>query len=145
MKRIAAGFLGLFLMVGCAEEVVKKPENLIPKEKMADILNDLAILNASTSAASNKFEDSGINIMEFLYKKYGIDSVQFSQSDLYYASVPLEYQSIYENIDAKLEERTKIMEERSMKKNDSIRKVNEARKDSLNANKDKKKVVPTKP
>ena len=92
MKRIAAGFLGLFLMMGCAEEVVKKPENLIPKEKMADILNDLAILNASTSAASNKFEDSGINIMEFLYKKYGIDSVQFSQSDLYYASVPLEYQ-----------------------------------------------------
>lgn len=112
---------------------------------MADILNDLAILNASTSAASNKFEDSGINIMEFLYKKYGIDSVQFSQSDLYYASVPLEYQSIYENIDAKLEERTKIMEERSMKKNDSIRKVNEARKDSLNANKDKKKVVPREP
>ena len=145
MKRIAAGFLGLFLMMGCAEEVVKKPENLIPKEKMADILNDLAILNASTSAASNKFEDSGINIMEFLYKKYGIDSVQFSQSDLYYASVPLEYQSIYENIDAKLEERTKIMEERSMKKNDSIRKVNEARKDSLNANKDKKKVVPREP
>lgn len=135
----------LVLATACAEKVIEEPENLIPKEKMADILNDLAILNASTSAASNKFEDSGINIMEFLYKKYGIDSIQFSQSDLYYASVPLEYQSIYENVEARLEERTKIMEERSMRKNDSIRKVNEARKDSLNAKKDKKEVVPREP
>ena len=139
------GFLGLFLMASCAEEVVKKPENLIPKEKMADVLHDLAILNASTSAASSKFEDSGINIMEFLYEKYGIDSVQFSQSDLYYASVPLEYQSIYENVEAKLEERTKMMEERSMQRNDSIRKANEARKDSLNAEKEKKEVISTEP
>ncbi|RIV44113.1 DUF4296 domain-containing protein [Flagellimonas pelagia] len=145
MRRISKAFLVLVLATACAEKVIEEPENLIPKEKMADILNDLAILNASTSAASNKFEDSGINIMEFLYKKYGIDSIQFSQSDLYYASVPLEYQSIYENVEARLEERTKIMEERSMRKNDSIRKVNEARKDSLNAKKDKKEVVPREP
>lgn len=138
--------MGLFLMVGCAEEVIKKPENLIPKEKMADILHDLAILNASASAASNKFEDSGINIMEFLYKKYDIDSVQFSQSDLYYASVPLEYQSIYEDVEAKLEERTKMMEERSMQKNDSIRKAAQQKNDSINATgKEIKKEVPTAP
>ncbi len=143
MKRIAVCFLVTFLIAACAEEVVKKPENLIPKEKMADILHDLAILNATKSNASNKFDESGIDIMEFLYPKYDIDSAQFSQSDLYYASVPLEYQSIYEKVEAKLEERTKIMEERSMQKNDSIRKVNEARKDSLNAKKEKKEVVPT--
>ena len=150
MKRIAAVFLGLFLMVGCAEEVIKKPENLIPKDKMADILNDLAILNATKSTASNKFDESGIDIMEFLYQKYDIDSTQFSQSDLYYASIPLEYQSLYETVEKKLDNKAKIMEERAKAKNDSVKKANEAKKangankDSSNtANKEIKKVVPT--
>ncbi|RUA10373.1 MAG: DUF4296 domain-containing protein [Flavobacteriia bacterium] len=131
-----------FLIAACAEEVVKKPENLIPKEKMADILHDLAILNAAKSNVSNKFDESGIDIMEFLYHKYDIDSAQFSQSDLYYASVPLEYQSIYEKVEAKLEERTKIMEERSMQKNDSIRKAIQEKNDSISTtNKEVKRKV----
>ncbi|MCB0371543.1 MAG: DUF4296 domain-containing protein [Muricauda sp.] len=131
MKKVVLYFLGFFMLVSCAEKVVEEPDNLIPKDKMTSILLDLAILNASKSAAKNKFEDTGINIMDFLYRKYAIDSTQFAQSDLYYASNPLEYQSIYETVDAKLKVAKKDLEERSKRRSDSIRKANLAKSDSI--------------
>ena len=138
MKKVVLCFLGFFIAVSCAEKVVEEPENLIPKEKMTAILLDLAILNASKSAAKSKFEDTGINIMDFLYKKYTIDSTQFAQSDLYYASNPLEYQSIYETVNAKLKVAKKDLEERSKRRSDSVRKASLARSDSLKAAKAQK-------
>lgn len=130
MKKLL--FLLVFLMVvSCAEKVVEEPENLIPKEKMIDILHDLAILNATKTTVGAKLDESGIDVMEFLYKKYQIDSTQFSESDLYYASLPLEYQSIYTEVETKLDMRQKTMEEATEKKNDSIRKANEKRSDSI--------------
>jgi hypothetical protein len=69
--------------------------------------------------------------MDFLYRKYAIDSTQFAQSDLYYASNPLEYQSIYETVDAKLKVAKKDLEERSKRRSDSIRKANLAKSDSI--------------
>lgn len=130
MKKLL--FLLVFLMVvSCAEKVVEKPDNLIPKEKMIDILHDLAILNATKTTIGAKLDESGIDIMEFLYKKYQIDSIQFSESDLYYASLPLEYQAIYTEVETRLDKRQKAMEEATEKKNDSIRKANEKRSDSI--------------
>ncbi len=109
---------------------MEKPENLIQKEKMVLILYDLAILNAAKSAYTSSFEDDKIETMEFLYRKYGIDSVQFSQSDLYYASIPLEYQAIYERVNALLEKKQKMLEEENEQRTDSIRKANEKLEDS---------------
>lgn len=132
MKKLL--FLLVFLMVvSCAEKVVEEPDNLIPKEKMVDILHDLAILNATKTTIGAKLDESGIDIMEFLYQKYQIDSTQFSESDLYYASLPLEYQAIYTEVETKLDTRQKAVEEATEKKNDSIRKANEKRSDSIKA------------
>lgn len=145
MKKVVLYFLGFFMLVSCAEKVVEEPDNLIPKEKMTSILLDLAILNASKSAAKNKFEDTGIDIMDFLYRKYDIDSTQLAQSDLYYASNPLEYQSIYETVDAKLKEAKKDLEERSKRRSDSIKKLNLAKNDSIKAAKVKENMEPIEP
>lgn len=132
MKKLL--FLLVFLMaVSCAEKVVEEPDNLIPKEKMIDILHDLAILNATKSTVGAKLDETGIDVMGFLYKKYQIDSTQFSESDLYYASLPLEYQAIYTEVETRLDKRQKAMEEATEKKNDSIRKANEKRSDSIRA------------
>jgi len=138
MKYIVTLFLGTILLVSCAEKVVEEPENLIPKEKMTEILHDLAILNAAKSGASRKFKDSGIDVMEFLYKKYGIDSTQFSESDLYYASIPLEYQSIYENVEKRLGRKKDTLEAIGKRRNDSVRQANKKRTDSLKEVKIKK-------
>lgn len=145
MKYIITFFLGLMLLVSCAEKVVEEPENLIPKEKMTEILHDLAILNAAKSGARNKFNESGIDVMEFLYEKYGIDSTQFSQSDLYYASLPLEYQTIYQEVEARLKRQKDTLEAIGKRRNDSVRKANLKRSDSLKALKEKGEVKKTKP
>ena len=138
MKYIVTLFFGMILLVSCAEKVVEEPENLIPKEKMTEILHDLAILNASKSLTSSKLKDSGIEVMEFLYEKYDIDSTQFSQSDLYYASIPLEYQSIYEGVEARIKKQKDTLEAIGERRNDSIRKANKKRSDSLKAIKEEK-------
>lgn len=130
MKKLVFLF-GFLMVVSCAEKVVEEPDNLIPKEKMIDILHDLAILNATKTTVGAKLDESGIEIMEFLYKKYQIDSVQFSESDLYYASLPSEYQSIYTEVETRLDKRQKAMEEEIEKRNDSVRKANEKRSDSI--------------
>lgn len=142
MKKAILILVGL-LFLACGEKVVEEPENLIPKEKMTDILYDLAILNATKSSFSSVFEKTGIDIMEFLYEKYDIDSIQFAESDLYYASVPLEYQSIYEDIDARIERRKEAMEKATTRRNDSIREAQNKRRDSIQAlQKEKDSVTP---
>lgn len=141
MKYIVTYILGFMVLVSCAEKVVDEPENLIPKEKMTEILHDLAILNASKSGAARKFKDSGIDIMEFLYAKYDIDSAQFSESDLYYASIPLEYQTIYKDVEARLKRQKDTLEAIGKRLNDSIREANVRRNDSLKAIREQKEGV----
>ncbi|WP_222981916.1 DUF4296 domain-containing protein [Flagellimonas meishanensis] len=136
MKKSIVCFLLPFLLWNCAEKVMEKPENLIPKEKMVLILHDLAILEAAKSSFKSTWDQHGMETMEFLYKQYGIDSVQFAQSDLYYASVPLEYQSIYEQVDGMLEKKQKALEDLTKQRNDSIKEVNQAMRDSLGTIKD---------
>lgn|SRR5688572_9502758 len=134
--------LGFLMLLACAEKVVDKPKNLIPKDKMIDILHDLALLNATRTTIGARMDDIGIETMEFLYDRYQIDSLQFAQSDLYYASMPLEYQAIYTAVEARLDERVKIIEEAAEKRSDSIRKATEKRQDSINRSKKGDTLIP---
>ncbi len=134
MVRVIPIFLAL-IMFSCNEKVVEKPENLIPKEKMVQILHDLAVLNSIKSTNQLMLDQNNIKIMDFLYEKYGIDSVQYVQSDLYYASIPLEYQSIYEKVEAILEKKSSDFERITQKRNDSVRKAREKKKERGNTKK----------
>lgn len=118
MNRIVL-LIALLLFFSCAEKLIERPENLIPKEKMMDILRDLAILNAGRTTNVSILHNNEIEPMPYLYAKYGIDSTQFSDSDRYYASIPEEYEDIYKNVEARLEkEKEEIV---ALKKvNDSI-------------------------
>lgn len=125
MKKVIY-ILFLVLMGSCAEKLLEKPNNLIPKDKMVDILNDLAILNAAKSTNVAILRNHDIEPMEYIFTKYEIDSVQFVESDRYYASIPEEHEKIYIAVEAKLEQE----EERlsfAKKERDSIKRVkNEA-------------------
>lgn len=121
MKRFLAFLWIISLASSCVEKVIEKPKDLISKERMTNILFDIAILQGAKSTNSIVLENNGIEIMPLIYEKYQIDSVQFVQSDLYYASVPLTYQSIYETIEARLEQQRVSIEEERKQKNDSLR------------------------
>ena len=90
------------LALSCGKKLMEEPEDLIPVEKMSEILYDMAVLDAIDNSYPQVLTDNDLKVMEFLYKKYGIDSLQFVQSDLYYASVPAEYQKIYEAVEERL-------------------------------------------
>lgn len=109
------------ILFSCGEEVIDKPVNLISKEKMIDILYDLAIIDAAKSTGPQVMENKNFVPMQFIYSKYEIDSIQFVSSDLYFASKPLEYEDIYKKI-----------EERIKKEKERFEKLKEKKKDSLN-------------
>ncbi len=81
----------------------KKPKNLIPKDKMTDVLYDLHIVNAAKSVNKNVLEVHGINPEKFIFEKHKIDSLQFAQSNDYYAYDTKAYKSIVTKVKERME------------------------------------------
>lgn len=106
------------LVLGCAEQQVPRPENLIPSARMSDILYDIAVLHAIEGSYPKVLNNNEISVMAFVYEKYGIDSLQLTQSDLYYASRPAEYEAIYKAVEDRVASQRDSL-------NDVIRGVNE--------------------
>ena len=101
---------------------------------MAKIYYDLAIVTAAKNTNNAILKKHHIEGMDYIYTKYGIDSVQFVQSDLYYASNPDIYKEIYENSEKRIKEDVKVIEdEKELKrKQDSIERAkNPQQLDSL--------------
>ncbi len=136
--RIAILILIFTCLMSCVEEALKKPENLIPMEKMSLILYDLALINSAKSTNPAILESKNIETMPYLYDKYGIDSAQFVNSDTYYASRPTEYEAIYRAVEMRLQKEKEEMEEERRRVSDSIRieaekrREEQLKKDSLN-------------
>lgn len=122
MKRVLYLLIFLMLASACNEKVIEKPEDLIAREKMIDILYDLALINAGKAIDPLALEKNQLEPMAYIYEKYQIDSSQFVRSDLYYAAIPEEYEAIYKSLEERLEaERLRIEEERQQV-SDSTRK-----------------------
>ena len=135
MKKPILLIVAILVLVSCGEKLVEPPEDLIPKDKMTDVLYDLAVLNAAKNTNASILKNNNIETMQYLYEKYGIDSVQFVKSDAYYASIPLEYQAIYKTVESRLEKKKKQMKDARKKINDSTRqkviKPSDKKKDSI--------------
>tara|TARA_R110000796_G_scaffold250788_4_gene380680 strand:+ start:34179 stop:34592 length:414 start_codon:yes stop_codon:yes gene_type:complete len=137
MNKIIAFIFLLLLVSSCVEKIIKEPENLISKDKMTAIFYDLAIVTAAKNTNNEILEKNNIEAMNYIYTKHGIDSLQFIESDLYYASIPLVYKEIYENVEKKLKAEMKVMEDAKIEKRklDSIAKTKTLKKrDSIKAN-----------
>jgi hypothetical protein len=111
MKKGVLFFILISLILSCKEEVVKKPENLIEKEIMVDVMYDLALLEAIKYQSPNALQAHKINPDEYIYKKYKIDNAQFVQSNMYYASDYKEYKKMYDQINSRLVKNKSLLEE----------------------------------
>ena len=130
MKRM---FL-VFCLIGafsCNEKTIEKPENLIPKEQMVEIIYDLAIINAAKKTNSIYLVDNNIEAMPFIYERYGVDSLQFVKSDIYYASIPAEYEAMYKIVEARIEREKSVYDSEKTKVSDSVRKIAEEQRARL--------------
>ncbi|MEM7381396.1 MAG: DUF4296 domain-containing protein [Bacteroidota bacterium] len=115
----------ILMLFSCGEKVIEPPENLIPKEKMTAILYDLSIINAGKSIDVNILDKHGVDPMQYIYDKYKIDSLQFAESNVYYISLPQEYESIYRNLEARLDKEREEMSAKKNKTRDSINELKE--------------------
>ena len=109
MKKIVSFFIILLVLVGCKKELVKEPKRLIEREKMVKIMYDLSLLEAMKVDNPALMDSFKSNSNQYIYKKYKIDSVQFAQSNIYYAADYKEYEKMYNQVKVRLEkEREKV-------------------------------------
>ena len=135
MKNFILFYL-LVCLISCKNNTIdrpEKPDNLISKEKMAEVIYDMALINSAKGINRTTLENKGIQPKEFIFEKHNIDSIQFAQSNAYYAFDLTEYNNIYEKVKIKLEAdknffSAELAEER--KKRDSLAKLIKER-DSL--------------
>lgn len=99
----------------CGNSVLDKPNNLIDDDTMIEILTDLSIMDAMKSQNSVngtlKFE-----VNDYVFKKYQIDSLQFAQSNKYYASDVPKYKRMYKIVNEKLNARKTELDQIILKK-----------------------------
>ncbi len=136
MKKRLFLILIIAFVLSCAEEVIKKPEDLIPRETMTDLVYEMAVLNAAKSTNKAILEEHFEDPTDFLFRQYGVDSLQFVKSDMYYASQPLVYEAIYEEVAARLEKERTELEEARQKRTDSLVTRSRQIRDSLTVEED---------
>jgi hypothetical protein len=120
---------------GCTSNtILKKPDDLISKEQMVDLLTEMYIA-VSAENIININDKRNINYFQLIYDKYQIDSAQFKRSSFYYSSKIDEYDNILEQVEKNIKDlNTKYSVQ--IAKIDSINRVKkdslrEIRKDSL--------------
>ncbi|SNR53432.1 DUF4296 domain-containing protein [Lutibacter flavus] len=122
-------FIAVFFMNCTSNTILKKPDNLIPKDQMVDVLTDLFLaINAETT--KNIQLERKVNYYPLIFEKYGIDSTRFKESNYYYTSRVDDYDEILDKIESRLknlneqfENERKIEDSISRMKNKTDRKV----------------------
>ena len=108
MKKLIYIFL-IFYSCGSITEENVIPNNLIPEDKMIDILYDMSLISVSKGINKRILENNGMKPKKYILKKYNIDSLQFVISNEYYSKDLEIYLSIYEKVLNKLQLNRKLI------------------------------------
>lgn len=98
-------FLGL-LSCGETREIEVKPEWLIPKETMENILRDIQYAEDATNTLNVSYKDERATLKKFyeqIFKIHDVDAEYFDSSFTYYISHPAELNSIYDSVLVKMQ------------------------------------------
>jgi hypothetical protein len=106
--------LGL-LLINCNSHTIEKPMNLLDEDQMVAILYDLYLVNAIKSSKMNYIQERDITSANYIFQKYKVDSLQFSQSDLYYASDIEEYERLYRRVTERIQENRAVIDSLNLK------------------------------
>lgn len=103
MKLIKYILILIFLVSCKGKTNYEKPEDLIPKEQMIDLLMDMH-LAIGASSVNNIYGERSDKYMFLVFDKYKIDSTRFASSNLYYTSNVDEYIRMFEEIENRLKD-----------------------------------------
>ena len=102
MKNFIVILLVLFLSISCKKDVVKQPEKLIEKDKMIDIMYDLSLLEAMRYQKPLSLDSIDNDPTKYILKKYKVDSLQFAQNNMYYASDYDSYKDMFDEVNKRI-------------------------------------------
>lgn len=113
-------FLIFILFAACQNiDEAEKPERLIGKNKMVNILEDLAKIDAAMNKNIKEYEEKGFDPQAYILNKYGVDSTQLAQSSAYYMESS-DIQQMYVEVRDRLEKQAKRLDSARIIK-DSLR------------------------
>lgn len=130
MRKLLLFSLGLLFLAACRKDIMDKPENLIPRKKMVDIMYDMAVLSATKSVQQDILIENNIFPETYLYEKYQIDSLQLVESKVYYASRPDVYLKIFKEVEGRLNAKRKQGKEQALQDEESDMDKNNSEKKS---------------
>ena len=120
MKKNSCLLIFIFLVSCTSNTIFEKPKDLIPKDTMRLLLQEMMIAS-SAKFIENKENQKNINYMPFVYDNFKIDSTRFESSNFYYMSKIDVYQEILENAKISLVSRNEVFK-KIKKRLDSIQK-----------------------
>ncbi|NDI97912.1 DUF4296 domain-containing protein [Flavobacterium sp. LaA7.5] len=96
--RKAALILLAFLVLACNDDTPQKPEKLLTEDEMVDVLYDITILQSVKSFNPKVLRENKIDLPDYVYNKYNIDSTVFAQNHAYYAAQLNVYEQIHNRV-----------------------------------------------
>lgn len=126
MKKLSYFFVLMFLVSCTSNTIFEKPEDLIPRDTMSLLVQEMMIATSS-KYVKNKNQEKNINYMPLVYDRFKIDSNRYQRSNLYYMSKIDLYKEIFEDAKESLDKKATyykaIKEERDSIRKDSIAKI----------------------
>lgn len=119
MKKLLILCIAITSLFSCnSNTIIKKPENLISKNLMIEIITETYIAKAAGNR-KNINGDKRLNYHHIVYQKYQLDSTTFNNSLNYYISRIDESEEIFktvsDNLDQKMINLKKLLEEQKAK------------------------------
>lgn len=125
------------LFISCDKDFkAPEPKNLIAQKTMEDILFDIKLLKATKSKNYKIIKDNNVQVDEYIYEKYKLDSITLRENVAYYATASFKkYKEIENNVKLRFVAEKKSIEMEILER-DSIKKI----KDSVKKKKIKHKL-----
>tara|TARA_B110000240_G_C13427106_1_gene422062 strand:- start:183 stop:650 length:468 start_codon:yes stop_codon:yes gene_type:complete len=128
MKRLIFLFFAFIFLYNCTSNTIyKKPTDLIPKDSMVILIQQMLIASSSKNVKTINLQRK-IDYFPFVYDRFKIDSTRFQKSSFYYISKIEAYDEILAGVKKGLEiekEKYRVLKKRKDSINrDSVSKLN---------------------
>ena len=103
MKRLIFLFFAFIFLYNCTSNTIyKKPTDLIPKDSMVILIQQMLIASSSKNVKTINLQRK-IDYFPFVYDRFKIDSTRFQKSSFYYTSKIDAYNEILAKVKKGLE------------------------------------------
>ncbi|GAB3576965.1 hypothetical protein GCM10027578_43810 [Spirosoma luteolum] len=102
--------LSLVMLLACEAPEDKRPDDVIPEDRMANILTEIHLIEARVNRFALPSGDSSRALYKHLegqlFRRMKVDTATYSRSYIFYSSHPKEMQRIYESVVDQLKKKT---------------------------------------